>query len=110
MNRNAPSPRRRPPQIRYRCPTDCGAPTPGSIIIGDGPRIRRAYRVLSAILADADRQAGISTWRILVEPMSVATGRMEIATGCPRWIFTRDRRTDHRRIPDRHQNHVREAA
>jgi hypothetical protein len=80
-------------KIRYRCPTIEGGPLPGHIIMGDGPRVRRAYRVLGAKPSRGGRPAlGCITWNISVEPMSAASGRAEIAGGCLRWGIVWDKR------------------
>lgn len=76
----------RHPTIRYRCPTASGAPLPGHIVMGEGPRVRRAYRVLDARATRGGLIAlGCITWRLTVEPMSAAAGRSEIAAGVPAW-------------------------
>jgi hypothetical protein len=81
------------PAIRYRCPHAWDAPPPGLILMGDGPRVRRAYRVLSARrVRNALPMMGFVTWRIAVEPMSAARGREEVEAGCPRWGLQWDRR------------------
>lgn len=78
--------RRRMPTIRYRCPTIEGGPMAGHIVMGDGPRVRRAYRVLAAVKTRAGLPAlGCCTWRLSVEPMSATAGRAEIEAGVPRW-------------------------
>jgi hypothetical protein len=78
--------------IRYRCPAAHGAPMPGHIIMGTGPRVRRAYRVLACQKAKSTPALGVSTWRITVESMSAAAGRAEIEAGCPAWHIQWDRR------------------
>jgi len=82
----------RAPTIRYRCPPARGAPSPGHIIMGNGPRTRRAYRVLSVRRAKGLAALGVATWRIAVEPMSAAAGREEIAAGVPHWLIKWDSR------------------
>lgn len=80
-------------KLRYRCPTIQGSPLPGHIIMGDGPRIRRAYRVLGATPARGDVPAlGCTRWNLTVEPMSAAAGRLEIEAGCSWWGITWDAR------------------
>lgn len=89
--------RSRIPTLRYRCPTTEGAPQPGHIVMGQGPRVRRAYRVLSAAASRGGLVAlGCTTWRLRVEPMSRAAGEAEIAAGVPWWGMSWDKR---RRIP-----------
>jgi hypothetical protein len=81
------------PTIRYRCPAAEGGPSPGVILMGDGPRVRRAYRVLSAARTkSAIVGFGVVTWKLRVEAMSVAAGRDEIAAGVPWWCIYWDRR------------------
>ena len=80
------------PSIRYRCPATWEAPTPGLILMGIGPRVRRAYRVLSATRCRGQAALGIATWRIHVEPMGAGRGREEIAAGSPTWELCWDRR------------------
>jgi hypothetical protein len=83
----------RAPTIRYRCPATDGEPFPGLILMGDGPRVRRAYRVLSTRRSKSGLAAlGIVTWKLTVEPMSAAAGREEIATGVPAWSIKWDSR------------------
>lgn len=92
--------RNRVPSIRYRCPAVDGAPLPGTIIMGDGPCVRRAYRVLSADRTQSGIAGlGVVTWRLRVEPMSAAAGREEIAAGALWWTIAWDRR-------DRRPRHV----
>lgn len=83
----------KPPAIRYRCPAAHGAPAPGHIIMGDGPRTRRAYRVLSLRRAKGQAALGVATWRVAVEPMSAAAGRSEIEAGTPHWSIKWDNRS-----------------
>jgi hypothetical protein len=85
--------RRRQPALRYRCPVTEGEPTPGTILMRDGPRARRAYRVLSSKrVRHSMPMMGYATWRIFVEPMSAAAGREEIDAGHPWWTIAWDRR------------------
>lgn len=85
-------------KISYRCPADGEAPVPGYILMGDGPRVRRAYRVLSARavrpgwLRDDGAGGYTITWKLQVEAMSAQAGRDEIALGTPWWIIHWDRR------------------
>lgn len=82
----------RAPVIRYRCPTDDDNPAPGYILIGQGPRVRRAYRVLTTKQIRPGRfikegDAYLASWKLTVEPMSAERGREEIASGTPyMWI------------------------
>jgi hypothetical protein len=79
--------------LSYRCPTVDGAPLPGTIIMGDGPRTRRAYRVLGARKARGSLIGlGVTTWAIKVEPMSATRGRDEIAAGAIGWSLVWDKR------------------
>jgi len=80
-------------KIRYRVPTIEGAPLPGSIIMGDGPRVRRAYRVLGAKASRGGLVAlGCTTWSLTVESLSADAGRAEIANGCQSWGIVWDSR------------------
>jgi hypothetical protein len=83
---------RKPPSIRYRCPAAEGSPMPGHILMGTGPRVRRAYRVLSATRCKGQPALGIATWRLTVEPMSAERGREATAEGTPTWGLYWDRR------------------
>jgi hypothetical protein len=61
--------------------------------MGDGPRVRRAYRVLSAARTkSAIVGLGVVTWKLRVEPMSAERGRAEIAAGTPWWCIHWDKR------------------
>ena len=81
------------PTIRYRCPTAWDAPPPGLILMGEGPRVRRAYRVLSVTKVRSGYPAlGFCTWRLSVESMAAARGRTEIDGGSPHWPLRWDRR------------------
>ena len=81
------------PTLRYRCPSDEGGPPIGCILMGDGPRVRRGYRVLSATKVNSNPAAlGVATWRIRVEPMAAASAREEIGAGSPHWSIEWDRR------------------
>ena len=66
---------------------------PGHIVIGDGPRVRTAYRVLSVTKARSKMPGlGVSTYRLMVETMSAVAGRQEIELlGCY-WSLVWDRR------------------
>lgn len=88
---------RKLPTIRYRCATHEGSPLPGHIIMGDGPRVRRAYRVLSIRKTKALPGLGTTTWCISVEPMSAAAGRTEIDEGTPSWGIQWDSRKPRQR-------------
>jgi hypothetical protein len=92
---------RRPPTIRYRSPVAAGAPSPGDLIMGDGPRTRRAYRVLTVRKARKALPAlGCATWVLTVEPMSIARGREEHAAGTPAWTIKWDARRPAKRISE----------
>jgi len=84
---------RRLPTITYRCPTIDGAPGTGHIIMGAGPRTRRAYRILIARKV-RQRLIGLGTqvWKLSVEPMSAERGREEIEASVPHWWIQWDRR------------------
>lgn len=86
--------------MRYRVPLDLGPPPVGAILMGEGPRVRRAYRILAAVKTKSSTAAlGICTWKLMVESMSAATGREEIDAGSPHWSIVWDRRS--RRTPAR---------
>jgi hypothetical protein len=65
--------------------------------MGEGARVRRAYRVLGA---GQTRNGLIAldfvTWNIIVEPMSAASGREQIAAGIPHWDIVWDSRKPRR--------------
>lgn len=85
------------PTIRYRSPTTEGAPPPGCILMGDGPRVRRGYRVLSAKAGKSGIAGlGVTTWKLHVEPMAKARALAEVEAGAPWWNIVWDRR-DRRR-------------
>ncbi len=85
--------------IRYRCPTAHGGPMPGHIIMGDGSRVRRGYRVLGAVaVRGSEPSLGKTTWRLTVEPMNVAAAVSEIAEGSRRWTIVWDRRRRAERV------------
>jgi hypothetical protein len=84
---------RRAPIIRYRCHSTEDAPSPGTILMGEGKRVRRAYRILSATRTrNSAPMLGAVTWKLSVEPMSAAKGREEIDAGHPWWPIVWDRR------------------
>jgi hypothetical protein len=76
--------------IRYTCPTGWSAPPLGLILMGEGPRTRRAYRVLGT--RPGLSVEGNTTWRLAVEAMSAARGREEIAQGVPTWSIVWEKR------------------
>lgn len=84
--------------IRYRCPVEDGSPAMGHILMGEGPRVRRAYRVLlvkqvrAGWLLDNGDGTFSATWKLTVEPMSAAAGREEIEAGTPCWGIKWDSR------------------
>lgn len=83
----------RAPTIRYRCPAAGDDPFPGLILMGNGPRVRRAYRVLNARKTTSVVVGlGICTWKLTVEPMSAAAGREEIDADTPAWTIKWDSR------------------
>jgi hypothetical protein len=86
------------PSIRYRTPAADGPPLPGTILMGDGPRVRRAYRVLGAVRCRGCPALGIATYRLQVERMSAARGLEEVAAGAERWLIRWDSR-ERRREP-----------
>jgi hypothetical protein len=65
---------------------------PGHILMGVGPRVRYAYRVLGARQANGVPALGMATWRLQVERMSAAAGREEIGHGVPFWSIKWDAR------------------
>jgi len=81
------------PTLRYRVPLIDGAPPVGAIVMGEGPRVRRAYRIM---LATRTKSAliglGVVTWKLRVESMSAASGRDEIEAGAPHWPIVWDKR------------------
>lgn len=85
--------RHRIPTLRYRAPFIDGAPPVGAIVMGNGPRVRRAYRILLATKTKSSLVGlGVCTWKLLVEPMSAAAGRDEIDAGAPHWEIVWDKR------------------
>jgi len=83
----------RTPRLSYRCPACDGPPAPGTIVMGLGPRVRRAYRVLNARRVRSKIVGlGVVTWKIDVERMSAEAGREEIALGAPHWGIVWDKR------------------
>lgn len=85
---------RRQPIIRYRLPLVDGTPEIGAILMGDGPRVRRAYRILSATRTKSALVGlGVVTWKLIVEPMSAVAGREEIDSGVPGWSLQWDKRS-----------------
>jgi len=85
--------RPRIPTIRYRVPLVDGHPPIGTILMGSGPRVRRAYRILTATKTKTTLPGlGICTWKLQVEPMSAASGRLEIEAGAPFWEICWDKR------------------
>jgi hypothetical protein len=80
-------------KIQYRCPIEEENPEPGHILMGNGPRVRRAYRVLGVRQSRGGRVAlGCSTWVLTVESLSAETGRREILAGHPHWGIKWDAR------------------
>lgn len=79
--------------LRYRSPTIDGPPLIGGILMRDGPRVRRGYRILAASKAKS-RAPGLGTvmWRLHVEPMSAARAKQEVEAGVPRWSMRWDRK------------------
>jgi hypothetical protein len=85
--------RRGPPMIRYRCSVAEGQPPPGTILMGDGQRVRRAYRILGATaVRNGLPMIGFVTWKLAVEPMPAERGREEIEAGVPHWTIVWHRR------------------
>lgn len=83
--------------IRYRCPAIDGMPLPGEIVMGDGPRTRRAYRILGAKKVSGPPALGVSQWRLTIEAMSAAAGVAEIEAGARHWSIAWDARRHTRR-------------
>ncbi len=92
MKKPKPPVKQRRPFIRYRAPSSQGSPLPGHIIMGSGPRVRRAYRVLSVKRGKGMSALGSVVWHVAVEPISAAAGRSEIEGGCCHWGITWDSR------------------
>lgn len=83
----------RVPVIRYRAPLLDGTPPIGAILMGDGQRVRRAYRILNTAKTKTTLPGlGVCTWKLQVEPMSVASGCAEIEAGAPYWRIKWDKR------------------
>jgi hypothetical protein len=82
----------RPMTLRYRTPDVLLGPPPGTILMGSGPRVKRAYRVLGSRRSKSPPALGIATWLLHVEPMPAARGREEIDAGAPFWGIEWDRR------------------
>ena len=83
----------RTPTLRYRCPLVDGPPPIGCILMGDGPRVRRGYRILGVVRTKGALPAlGVTTWRLHVEPMPKARAQAEIEAGAPHWDIVWDRR------------------
>ena len=79
--------------IRFRVPTEDGALLPGHIVMGDGPRTRRAYRVFSARTSRGGAATlGCVTWILSVEFLSAEAGRSEVKSGCRLWGIEWDSR------------------
>ena len=61
--------------------------------MGEGPRVRRGYRVLAIRQVRGGLVAlGCVTWKLTVEPMSAAAAREEVAAGVPLWGIEWDSR------------------
>lgn len=93
--------RRRAPTISYRTDESDGRPPLGAILMGTGPRVRRAYRILVArrVKSSSWRVGsglGTVTWKLTVERMSAAAGRDEIAAGVPWRSIVWDKRSRRR--------------
>lgn len=89
----------RVPVIRYRLPLVDGQPEIGAILMGDGPRVRRGYRILSATRTRSSLPGlGVCTWKLQVEPMSAAAARSEIDAGAPSWSIQWDKRERKQRL------------
>lgn len=83
----------RVPTLRYRSPLEDGSPPIGTILMDDGPRVRRAYRILNVVKTKTTLPGlGVCTWKLQVEPMSAASGRTEIEAGAPYWCIKWDKR------------------
>lgn len=79
--------------IRYRAPVIDGTPMVGTILMGDGARVRRGYRILGARQSASGHPApGLTTWRLAVEAMPKAAAMAEIEDGAPCWSIVWDRR------------------
>lgn len=83
----------RHPTLRYRCRLSDGQPYLGDILMGIGPRTRRAYRIITAArIKNTMPMMGFVTWRVRVEPMSKAAGQREIDEGRRHWELNWDKR------------------
>ena len=83
----------KPLLLRYRVPHSMGIPPIGGVIMGEGPRVRRAYRILSvAKVQSRTPHLDCVHYRIAAESMSAERGRQEVVAGCPRWTIVWDRR------------------
>jgi hypothetical protein len=61
--------------------------------MGDGPRVRRGYRILAATRTKGSLPAfGVATWKLHVEPMAKARALAEVEAGAPHWNIVWDRR------------------
>jgi hypothetical protein len=61
--------------------------------MGDGPRVRRGYRVLSATAGSSGIAGlGVTTWKLHVEPMAKVRALAEVEAGAPWWNIVWDRR------------------
>lgn len=89
---------RRLPTICYRTPAASGPPLIGAILMGEGKRVRRAYRIISATKVKSRVvRLGVVSWKLRVEPISAAEGRDEIAAGMPWQTIQWDKR-ERRRV------------
>lgn len=88
------------PTLRYRTPAADGPPPVGAILMGDGPKVRRGYRILTATRTKSSSLIGLGvcTWKLLVEPMGAETARREIEAGAPHWSLVWDKRRQKQQI------------
>jgi hypothetical protein len=83
----------KPKTLRYRAPFTDGPPMVGTILMGEGERVRRGYRILGVKRSKTTKPAlGVTTWRLAVESMPKAVAISEIKAGAPYWSIVWDRR------------------
>lgn len=79
--------------LRYRAPLADGPPPVGAILMGDGPRTRRGYRILGVRKSKSSQPAlGVTTWRLTVESMPKERAMEDVDAGVPWWSLVWDSR------------------